>query len=633
MNRGTSEMQREATAQGVVEATADPLIEQHFVMGNEAIARGAVEAGVRVVAGYPGTPASEILTSHVAYPDIYVEWSTNETVALELVQGASLCNQRSMAVMKHNGTNTATDFLMHMNFTGVRGGLVLISADDPGGNSSQNEEDTRILTHTYAHLPVFDPSSPSEAKNMVRTAFELSESTELCFVLRPVMRVCHSRTLVDFEPVQMTRRPADFVNDRSRYVMSAVVEKSTGGQMRPVVRHRWLNQKQRELEALVEASPFNTVEAGEGCIGLVGCGIGYAYCKEAEDITGHKFPILKLGTLPLPREKVLSFAEGVDTLVVFEETEPVVERMLKEIYYDAGKNVKVLGRSGFLPAEGELSDRTVLQALADLDPAYQQFIPQPLPLSLSAPVRTRTQCVGCSHRGLLHALKLVARKTKGVVTGDIGCYDAGAFPPLELQSTIYCMGASIPMGSGIAHSGFEGPVFAIIGDSTFFHSGVTGLINAVHNEARLVVIVADNRTTAMTGFQPHPGSAENVRGEGARAASIERIVEALQIPVQTVNPYDISETIAALKQAVKHPGVSVIVASAPCYLYAKGHGEILFEARKVAVDPDQCNGCRVCIDYFGCPSIQFDGAIASIDPLTCVSCMLCVDVCQRGAIA
>jgi indolepyruvate ferredoxin oxidoreductase, alpha subunit len=627
-----SVMNNEAVLQGGAEAALNPRIEQRFVMGNEAIARGAVEAGVRVVAGYPGTPASEILISHIAYPDVYVEWSINETVALELVQGASLCNQRAMAVMKHNGTNTVTDFLMHLNFTGVRGGLVLISADDPGGNSSQNEEDTRILTHTYAHLPVFDPSSPSEAKEMVRNAFELSEKTELCFVLRPVMRICHSRTQVDFEPVQAIRRPADFVNDRSRYVMSAVSEKSAGGQMRPVVRHRWLNQKQRELEALVEASPFNSIESGDGRIGLVGCGIGYAYCKEVEDIVKHKFPILKLGTLPLPREKVLAFADMVDTLVVFEETEPVVERLLKEILYDAGRKIQVLGRSGFLPAEGELADTTVLQAIATLDASFQQFMPQSLPLSVSVPTRTRTQCVGCSHRGLLHALKLVARKTKGVVTGDIGCYDAGAFPPMELQSTIYCMGASIPMASGIAHSGFDKPVFAIIGDSTFFHSGVPGLINAVHNEARLIVIVADNRTTAMTGFQPHPGSDENVRGEHVRATSIEKIAEALEIPVQTVNPYNLDETMLALDQAVKHSGVSFIVASAPCFLYAKGRGETLFEDRKISVNPELCNGCRVCIDYFGCPAIQFDGALASIDPLTCVSCMLCIDVCRRGAI-
>lgn len=610
-----------------------PTADFRFVMGNEAIARGALEAGVSVVAGYPGTPASEILTSFVAYPQVYTEWSTNETVALELALGASLCNQRAMAVMKHNGTNIVTDFLMHLNFTGVRGGLVLISADDPGGNSSQNEEDTRILTHTYAHLPVFDPCTSLEAKQMVQAAFELSEKTELCFVLRPVMRVCHSRTQVEFAPLQPFKRPAEFTDDRSRFVMSAVVEKSAGGQMRPVVRHRWLNQKQVELEALVESLPFNATEPGEGRIGLVGCGIGYTYCKEAEEITGRKFPILKIGTLPLPRSRLLAFAEQVDTLLVFEETEPVVERMIKQILFDAGKQVRVLGRSGFLPAEGELNDGIVLQALARLDESLAPLIPKPFPFSLSAPIRTRTQCVGCSHRGLLHAMKLVARKTKAVVTGDIGCYDAGSFPPMELQSTIYCMGASIPIGNGIAISGFDRPVMAIIGDSTFFHSGVPGLINAVHNKARLVVVIADNRTTAMTGFQPHPGSAENVHGEQVSPLSIEKIVSALDIPVQTINPYDIDETLAALNKAVAHPGVSVVVASAPCYLYARGRGEAQFEERSVSVDADLCNGCRVCIDFFGCPAILFDGVKASIDSLTCVSCNLCLDVCRRGAIS
>ncbi len=632
MTDSLSSTKEQAVPRAPVEAKAGPQSERRFVMGNEAIARGAAEAGVRVVAGYPGTPASEILSSHVAYPEVYVEWSTNELVALELAQGASLCNQRALAVMKHNGTNIVTDFLMHLNFTGVRGGLVLISADDPGGNSSQNEEDTRILIHTYGHLPVLDPSSPGEAKAMVKTAFELSEQTELCFVLRPVMRVCHSRTLIDFEPMHPMRRPADFVNDRSRYVMSAVVEKSAGGQMRPVYRHHWLNQKQRDLEVLMETSPFNAIEAGEGRIGLVGCGIGYAYCKEAEEIVGKKFPLLKLGTLPLPRQKVLAFAEGMDTLVVFEETEPVVERMLKEILYEAGKNVRVLGRSGFVPPEGELSEKVVLQALAALDPSLQSFVLQPPALPVGVPLRTRTQCVGCSHRGLLHALKLVARRTKGVVVGDIGCHDAGSFPPMELQSTIYCMGASIPMGSGMAQGGFGKPVFALIGDSTFFHSGLPGLVNAVHNAAKLVVIVADNGTTAMTGFQPHPGSPENVRGDSARVVSIAKIAEALGASVQTVNPYDIEETITGLNQAVQQPGLSVVLASAPCYLYAKGRGEQVFAVRKVAVNRDDCNGCRVCIDYFGCPSIHFEEGIASIDSLTCVGCGLCVDVCKRGAI-
>lgn len=607
--------------------------ERRFVMGNEAIARGAIESGVRVVAGYPGTPASEILTGCGDQPDVYVEWSVNETVAFEMVQGASLVNQRAMAVMKHNGTNIVTDFLMHVNFTGVRGGVVLVSADDPGGNSSQNEEDTRILVHTYAHLPVLDPSSPIEAKAMVAAAFALSEQTELAVVLRPVMRVCHSRTLVDFEPIRTEQRPADFVNDRSRYVMSAVVETKAGGQMRPVVRHAWLNQKQREWQALVETSPFNSIEKGNGRIGLVGCGIGYTYCKEAEEILGYKLPILKLGTLPLPRNLVLAFLDEVDTLLVFEETEPVVERLLKEILWDAGKSVRVLGRSGWIPSEGELTERTVLQALAALDSSVQPFVAQAPALAVGVPMRTRTQCVGCSHRGILHALKLITRRTKGIVVGDIGCHDAGAFPPLELQSTIYCMGASIPMGSGLVQGGFDKPVFALIGDSTFFHSGFPGLVNAVHNPAKLVVIVADNRTTAMTGFQSHPGSAENVRGEVAPAVSVEKLVRALGVPVQTVNPYDLDETLSALNTAVQHEGVSVIVASAPCYLYSKGQGQTIFEPRKPVVDTERCNGCRVCVDYFGCPAIHFEGGRASIDALSCVGCGMCIEVCRLGVIA
>jgi indolepyruvate ferredoxin oxidoreductase alpha subunit len=233
----------------------------------------------------------------------------------------------------------------------------------------------------------------------------------------------------------------------------------------------------------------------------------------------------------------------------------------------------------------------------------------------------------------LHALKLVARRTKGIVVGDIGCHDAGSFPPLELQSTIYCMGASIAMGSGMAQSGFDKPVFALIGDSTFFHSGLPGLVNAVHSQAKLIAIVADNGTTAMTGFQPHPGSPENARGNPARVVSIAKIAEAFGASVQTVNPYDIDETMTALNRATREPGVSVIVASAPCYLYAKGRGETVFEVHKAVVMSDECNGCRVCIDYFGCPSIHFENGKAIIDALTCVGCGLCLDVCKRGAIA
>jgi len=610
------------------------MVTKEYLMGNEAMGRGAVEAGVKVVAGYPGTPASEVLEYVSTYPDVKAEWCINEKVALEITTGASLCRTRAMAVMKHNGTNVVLDFLMHLNYTGVRGGLVLISGDDPSGISSQNEEDSRIITHLDAHLPVFDPWCPQEAKDMVKTAFELSEETELCFVVRPVTRVCHARNQVTLEEVTAaTGKEPFFEDDRSRFIMSALKEPKAGGALRPVVRHKWLNEKQPELSQIMEKSPFNHVEEGEGNIGIVACGIGYAFVKEAEKILGKKFPILKLGTLPLPRDKVLKFARQMTKLVVYEDSEAVVEGMLKQLLYDEGLQVKIVGRSGFLPREGELSTTVVLKSLATLYPELEKHIPETKPLEMKVPIRTRTQCVGCQYRGLLHALKLMARKTHGIVAGDIGCYDAGSFPPLELQSTIYCMGSSIPMATGIQYSGTKQPVFAIIGDSTFFHNGVLGLFNAIHNRVDMVVVVCDNRTTAMTGFQPHPGSNTDVRGKPAIAIDVARLaIAAGATSAQVVNPYDIPAVTKALKKAVSEKGVSVIVASMPCYLLARRTGDIGFTPRKVRLDPDLCNGCKICVTYFGCPAIHFSDGKATIDQATCVECGMCVYVCKRGAI-
>ena len=606
---------------------------REYLMGNEAMGRGAVEAGVRVVTGYPGTPSSEIPEYVSSYGGVRAEWCINEKVALEIALGTSLCGSRSMAVMKHNGTNVALDFIMHVSYTGVRGGLVLVSADDPGANSSQNEEDSRIVTHLDAHLPVFDPWCPQEAKDMVKMAFELSEKTELCFVVRPVMRVCHARREVVLEEIAAGNNSPFFEDDRSRFIMSAVREPAAGGTLRPVLRHKWLNKKLAELAQIMEDSPFNCIEEGEGNTGLITCGIGYAYVKEAESILGKRFPILKLGTLPLPRDKVLGFARKVDKLVVYEDSEAVVEGLIKQLLHDQGVNVQVVGRSGFLPAEGELSTGVVLASLAVLYPDLEASLPKATPLDIDIPIRTRTQCIGCAYRGLLHALKLVVRKTHGVVTGDIGCYDAGSFLPLELQSTIYCMGSSIPIANGIAYSGSKQPVFSIIGDSTFFHNGVLGLINAIHNSVDMVVIICDNRTTAMTGFQPHPGSDIDIGGKPVVAIDIAKLATSLgAASAQVVDPYDIGETSEALDRAIAEKGVSVIVVSAPCYLLGRRTGDIGFSPRKVSVNPELCNGCRVCIDYFGCPAIRFSDGKATIDQASCVECGMCVAVCKRGAI-
>lgn len=603
-------------------------MERKFMLGNEAIARAAAESGVTVVAGYPGTPATEIVDHCASYPEIYAEWSTNEKHAFEVAAAASLTNQRAMAVMKHNGTNAATDFLMHINFTGVHAGLVLISADDPGALSSQCEEDTRILIHNYAHLPVFDPSDVQEAYEMVKVAYELSEKTELVFALRPVMRINHAGGMVDFGEIKPSKRPAEFRVDRSRFVMSAVVEKESGGELRPKMRHRWLNNKQVELKAIMEESSFNWVEPAEGNIGFIGCGIGYAFLKEAEQIYGKKLPVMKISTLPLPEQKVLSFVKGLTKVVVFEEVEPVVEILIKKLCFEHNVALEILGRDSYLPKEGELSANLVLTAIESA------LAGKPYPTVEQGeyvPARTRTQCSGCSHRGLLIAMKDIVRKNGGVVTGDIGCHDAGTFEPMKLQATIFCMGSSIPMAYGIKAAGFKKPVYALIGDSTFFHNGLTGLASAIYNGADITVIIAYNETTAMTGFQPHPGSSNNLNNiinpidPGAIAA-------AMGAKVYRCNPYNVEETKQVITEATAQSGVKVVIAEALCYLKFGREGKLSYEPRTIVIDEETCNGCGICVRTFGCPAIILNDSKAIIDVSACNGCGVCVSVCKRGAI-
>ena len=603
-------------------------MQNKFMLGNEAISRAALESGVKVVAGYPGTPATEIVEQCATYPEVYAEWSTNEKHGFEVAAAASLTNQRSMAVMKHNGTNAAADFLMHVNFTGIRAGMVLISADDPGGLSSQCEEDTRILIHNYAHLPILDPSSVQEAYEMVKAGFELSEKTELVFALRPVMRVNHAGSMVTYGDVKPNDKKPEFVIDRSRFVMSAVAEKELGGELRPKMRHRWLNEKQAELKEIMEASEFNAIEEADGDVGFIGCGIAYAYLKEAEQIFGKKVPIMKLCTLPMPEKKVLGFLKGLKRVVVLEEVEPVVERLIKQLCMDNHIDLEILGRESFLPKEGELSANIALNAiesaLAGKDyPAEKE--------SKYVPARTRTQCPGCSHRGLLTALKEVTRKNGGVVTGDIGCHDAGTFEPMKLQATIYCMGSSIPMAYGIKAAGFDKPTYAIIGDSTFFHNGLTGLASAIFNKADVTVVIARNSTTAMTGFQPHPGCEYNLNGE-IEPMDPGRIAEAMGAKVFRCNPYNVEETIKTLNEATECEGVKVVIADALCYLKYGREGKVSFTPKDIAVDQDACVGCGLCVRAFGCPAISLVDGKAVIDKSSCNGCGVCVSVCKKGAI-
>lgn len=611
--------------------------QQHYIMGDFAITRGAVESGVRVVAGYPGTPATEILEGFVDYPEVHAEWSCNEKVALEVALGGSLAGVRSMAVMKHNGTNVATDIIMHLNFTGINAGLILISADDPGGLSSQNEQDSRLLVHGYAGLPVFDPCSAAEAKEMTKAAYELSEQTRMCFVLRPVMRVCHSRSVIDYDDYDPVDAPeAKWVDDRGRYIMSAVEVRELGGIKRPQARHRWLNAKYEELTELFEKSPFNRIEGGSGKLGIVGVGVGYTFYKEAAQNFEADYPLLKLGTLPLPRKIVKEFIQDKETVLVFEEVEPVVENLIKQIAQEEGVEVKVVGRTGFYPSDGELTVPMVTAAVKKADPGLKlKREHTPPQLDIQVPVRTRTQCVGCAHRPLLHNLKRVARKKRAVVFGDIGCHDAGSFKPMELQSTIYCMGASVPMATGAFFAGEGRPVISMMGDSTFFHLGINGLVNAAYQNADQTIVLGLNQTTAMTGFQPHAGSGVDLYGSPATSVDLYKLGESLGINVHEADPYDIEGTYDILMKAVEEEGVSLVIAEKPCFLRGSRQGVEFFEPREVAVDEERCKGCMVCINDFGCPSLVYDAETEKVhvEQLTCVKCGLCVKVCKFGAIS
>ncbi len=463
---------------------------------------------------------------------------------------------------------------------------------------------------------------------MVKAGYDLSEKFELVFALRPVMRINHAGGMVQYGELSALDRKPEFIIDRSRFVMSAVVEKELGGELRPKMRHRWLNEKQAGLKAYVEESPFNHIEEAEGLVGFIGCGIGYAFLKEAEEIHGEKLPIMKLGTLPVPEQKILNFVKGLTRVVIFEEIEPVAERLIKQLCFEHKIVLEVLGREEFLPKEGELSANLVLSAIESAlagksYPAEEQ--------KQYVPARTLTQCSGCSHRGLLYAMKEVVRKNGGVVTGDIGCHDAGTFEPMKLQATIYCMGSSIPMAHGIKAAGFDKPVYALIGDSTFFHNGLTGLASAIYNGGNITVVVACNSTTAMTGFQPHPGSAYNLSGE-IRPIDAGAVAEAMGVKVYRCNPYDVAGTEKIINEATGQPGVKVVIAEALCYLKYGREGRVSYSRREVTVDAETCNGCSLCVRTFGCPSITIQEGKAVIDTSSCNGCGVCLAVCKRGAI-
>jgi indolepyruvate ferredoxin oxidoreductase alpha subunit len=580
-----------------------------FLSGNEAFARGAQRAGVGFACGYPGTPSTEIIETAATLDGIAAEWCVNEKVALETAVGAALAGVRALVTMKHVGLNVAADPFMTLALTGINAGLVVISADDPGMHSSQNEQDNRRYAR-FAKVPMLEPSDSQEAYDFVAEAFAVSEEFDTPVLLRSTTRLSHGRGRV-LPRVPIVPPAFDYARAIDKYVMVPQYARE---------RNRLLLHKQQALLARAEATPLNVLEAGMADFGIIASGVAYAYAREA-------FPkawFLKLGmSNPLPVEKVAKLYRSVARVAVVEELDPFIEEQVRAL------GLPVIGKDA-IPADGELDQDIVFAAL---EPHLKRraprrrrpvFAPPPRisspPPVTDLPVRPPVLCPGCAHRTVFAMLS----KHKLVPLGDIGCYTLGALPPLLALDSCLCMGASIGMMSGMNKALGRKAAVAVLGDSTFFHSGVTPLIDAHYNESQGLVIVLDNRTTAMTGHQGHPGSGLRADRSQGPAIDIERLCEGIGVRCATVDAADAKAVEAAIKRETGATGLGVIVALGPCALTVPG------KAADIVVDLERCNLCGLCF-AIGCPALTpGDEAVVLTD--ACTGCALCVDLCKRGAL-
>ncbi len=583
---------------------------RELLSGNEAVARGVYEAGVKLAAAYPGTPSTEILeTLAERYRSVYSQWSPNEKVAFEVGIGASIGGARALVTMKHVGVNVAADPLMTFSYTGVNGGFVLVSADDPEMHSSQNEQDNRYYAK-FAQIPMLEPSDSQEAKDMVVTAYELSELFDTPVLLRLTTRISHSKGVVELsEPVEGPDRK--FVKDPGKYVM---IPSNARG------RHAVVVERLEKLRKFTEETPLNSVEDNGSKIGIITGGVAYQYAKEvAPDLD-----YLKLGmSYPLPMEKIGEFIRSHEKVIVVEELEPFYEEQIKAAGYD------IAGKEFFGPL-GELSPKRVAEGL-HLAGVIGEVAAAVIPPADNMFPRPPVLCPGCPHRGAFMAL----RKLKVTVTGDIGCYTLGVLKPLNALDTCICMGASIGNAIGMERvQGSRNGTVAVIGDSTFFHSGITGVLDAVYNKSNVTIIILDNRATAMTGGQQHPGTGKTLMGEDAVNVEIEPLVRALGVQnVRTLDAYDYDAAIDTIKEEMEKPGPSIIVTTRPCVLMPK---RIMDEP--YVVDLDLCNGCGACFRV-SCPAIAASDETnkhghpkAVIDTTLCTGCTLCAQICPEEAI-
>lgn len=594
-----------------------------YMLGNVAIARGLLEGGVQVATGYPGTPSSEIIDTLAARKerDYYVEWSVNEKVAMEVAVGAAWAGMRAVVTMKHVGLNVAADPFMTLAYSGTKGGLIAIVADDPYCHSSQNEQDTRRYAQ-FALVPCFDPSTPQEAKDMIPFAFEFSEKFEIPVVFRPTTRISHGKSDIKLGELPKEKPHANFEKLLDRWVMLPNNAR---------LRHTRLLSIQQGIEEALTESPWNSLELKKGAkFGVIGAGIASAYAKEAVLKLGLEASFLKIGTYPVPRKLIKEILENVDTVLVFEELEPIVEEQVRMVAQEAGLSVQVLGKmNGFVPREGEFDVGVFLGVLRkvfklpeeDPEPENATEFPELAP-------RPPALCAGCSHRATFYSMRQVFGKD-AVYPSDIGCYSLGT--QSGAVETTLCMGSSISIASGLYHAGEKRPICCSIGDSTFFHTGMNSLLNATFNKADITVTILDNRITAMTGHQPNPGVGYTATREPTVEISLAELCKALGAGfVTVVNPYNLEETQEAFRAAKAFKGTAVVVSRQPCVISAKKAG---IKRGKYAIDPEKCEGCKKCVK-FGCPAIEFDEENKhAIITALCSGCGVCAQICRFEAIA
>lgn len=643
-----------------------------FVMGNEAMGLGALAAGVRFCSGYPGTPSTEILET-VAKRNpgkVYVEWSVNEKAGLEAAAGAALSGARTLVTMKQVGLNVASDPLMSLEYIGVRGGMVIVVADDPGPISSQTEQDTRTFG-MFSKVPVFDPSSVHEAYEMIQEAFAFSEKYHTPVFFRPTTRVDHGYESIQIKDAEEydVHTPDGFVKDASRWVIFPKLSVRAHAEIekRNEALGRTLSSYGRNF-ILPETGRFRAVpqgtEAGSAAgrtkrIGIATHGINFAYTTDALG-SGDNPRILRVATpFPFPEQKALEFLDGLDEVLCVEELDPVIERALVYLCGKYHLSVTVRGKmTGNVKLSGENSVDDVKTYLrnfyavtgydmapdasctgcgdsaAETDGRDNAVSGLPEAAASGAadvpplPVRPPVLCAGCPHRASFYAVKTAMKGRKTLYAGDIGCYTLGNAHPLDMTDTCLCMGAGINMAQGVNRIEPETRAFAFIGDSTFFASGITGTINAFYNQADITLCVLDNSTTAMTGHQPHPGTGRTIMGDVVEAVSIENVLRGIGLTVvETVNPLDFDHTVEVIRRVADEPGVKAIIFKSPCIVKYRP------KSGKSRVDQDRCIGCRKCISELGCPALVLEGGKAATDPSQCTGCTLCEQICPVGAIS